>query len=148
MKKSLLALALAGASFFAAATGLYDGVYQQAGSSAYLVVMQNGTTLGAAGLSTVANGSTVRWGSAATGYVIPATVGVWEIVMGPISGNVATVTGVVENGACNAVARMTFDGAGNVVMAGVSATPTALGLASGYNCAPRVAQTVTLQRVF
>jgi hypothetical protein len=136
MRKIITALALAGASTFAAANGVYDGVYQTLGRPGYVVIMQNGTTLGVAAMGQMNNASTVRWGSATTGYVTPGQVSIWEAYLGPIAGAQATVTGTTDYGACTSTTSITFDGAGNMTVQTQSSTPTALGTASGYNCWP------------
>lgn len=149
VKKSILALALAGVSAFASAAGAYDGVYQALGRPGYLVIMQNGTTLGAASLGSVTNSAAVGLGSAQAGYVKPPQINAWEVYTGTIAGSTATVVGVSDFGACTTTSRATFDGAGNLTVQNLSSTPTALGISSGYNClATGSGVAVNLQRVF
>lgn len=148
MKKYVLALAIVGASFTAIASGAYDGVYQAVGSTAYVVVQQNGTTLGVAIMENVTNSKTVQWGSAQAGYVTPSQIGIWSVSLGAIAGNAATVSGTTDYGACTSTTRFTFDGAGNVAAAGLTSVQTALGAASGYNCARTATNSGTLTKIF
>jgi len=149
MRKSIIALALAGASAFACATGPYDGVYGAIGSTNYVVVMQNGSTLATAVLATVSNAPTVSWGSATKGYVTPSQIGTWVVAIGPIIGNNATLTSTSDTSACTTVTSVRFDGAGNLTATDTSSTPTALGLASGYKCWPAGSGVpVNMTRVF
>lgn len=146
IKKSLFALAMAGASCLASAAGIYDGVYQAKGSTGYLVVLQNGSTLGVAAMVSIST-SGVQF-SASGGKVSPPQTNVWTVSLGAISGNTATVSGTTDYGACTATTKFTFDGAGNVTVAGQGATPTAFGTASGYNCAVGATDTGTLSKIF
>ena len=146
MKKTLIALALACASSFAIA-GPYDGVYQAAGVSDYIVVLQNGSTLGVAALGNIPT-TGVQF-NAPGGKLNPNSTNVWAVGTGPIVGNVATVTGTSDYGACTFAIRLTFDGAGKAVAAGLSATATAFGQSSGYNCAASTTLlTLNLSKIF
>lgn len=137
---------MAGISSFALA-GPYDGVYQAAGSTQLTVVLQSGTTLGAAALG--ANGLSGIQFTGQGGRVLPSSINTWVAGTGPIVGNVATISGVTDFGACNTVQRLTFNGTGGMVVESVSSTLTAFGTANFYSCVPTaLAASVTLSKVF
>ena len=132
MKRLLTILVGTAVATSAAAGGRYDGIYQSSLSDySWVSVHHNDTRMVAAQFE-----ADLRFGgqiSNELGSVTPPVLNTWSLLGGTFSGNQGNVSGEMEFGACNISVTAVFTDSSFSLQA-TSATQTALGKASNYNC--------------
>ena len=115
------------------AAGPYDGIYQLTNTPLYYSVHQNGSAMIiAAYTNTYLSNVPLRLPNAEVIY--PTVIDSWELYSGPISGNVASISGMTAYRTCELTGVLTFSSTG-ATMQVQSVVPTAFGFSQGVNCA-------------
>ncbi|RUP24533.1 MAG: hypothetical protein EKK45_24225 [Curvibacter sp.] len=131
--KTLAALALFASSSVMAA-GIYDGIYaNQTAANEYLSVHTNGNQMIVTEYTIVPSNGSVAFVSV-IGTIRPPTVPVWQLFNGTVNGSTANLTGQYPFNACAVSFTLNFTSVGLTATIN-SATNTAVGSASGANCA-------------
>lgn len=132
MRNTLSGVLLLTAAAFAHAAGPYDAIYQSTQvDTTYVAVHQNGGNVITAIYDSMPS-SGVRMNTP-NGSIVPTKQDYWEVLSGPIVGNMATVSGQRNFGGCLQTYNVVFTGTG--ATATLTATePTPAGLATGLNC--------------
>lgn len=125
---SSFALALASGATYAAAP--YDGIYQVATGEWITVLEKNGYVIAGYYFSNPSNG--VLFYSLVNGQrYVPPRLDNWDLLSGPLSNGIATLTGDTIYGACTVTLQLNFS---LPAMRFSFITPTASGAAQGINC--------------
>lgn len=122
------ALALASCATYAAAP--YDGIYQVTTGEWITVLEKNGYVVAAYYFSNASNGALVYNLNNGQHYV-PPRLDNWDLLSGPLSNGVATLTGESVFGACKVTMQLNFN---LPALRFTFITPTPSGQAQGVNC--------------
>ncbi|MGB6100226.1 MAG: hypothetical protein WBG44_05050 [Comamonas sp.] len=151
MKRALVILALASIAACAVAGGRYDGIYAHPLSNAAWVSLHHDDTrvVAAAFSSSLQfDGSVVI--ATAIGVTIPSVMNTWDLLGGPLSGNVAIISGEVLFGACQATMKIVLAD-GSFQLFPVSSVQTAQGKRTNFSCQNAfqgVSWPLTYKRIF
>ena len=114
------------------AAGLYDGIYQWSPGN-YLSIHQHGGRI----IATIyfnADGSFTFPSS--DGHTLPVPqLDIFDLLNGPITGNVAKITGTRFHRACNEAHDFVFDDGGNITVTKTAVSNTAAANLAGISCA-------------
>ncbi len=134
MKRTLAVLALISLATTALAGGRYDGIYAHPLSNAsWMSVHHDDTRMVAAAFASLVQMDVRTPITLPIGATYPPIINTWDLLGGPLSGNVATVSGEVLFGACHATFKLVF-GPDSFQLFPLSVTQTAQGRRDNFPC--------------
>gem|GEM_PF-4880136 len=151
MKRILVTFVLTLIAACAVAGGRYDGIYAHPLSNASWVSLHHDDTrvVAASFNSTLTLDGSVAI-TTAIGVIIPSVMNTWDLLGGPLSGNVATISGEVLFGACQATMKIVLSD-GSFQLSPVSSVQTATGRRTNFSCQNAfqgVSWPLTYKRIF